>query len=157
MARLTWRRLAVVALGLGIVSWGVNLLISRSGSPLRISWSVAVALLLAAVATLGIGWEVRQYREGRRPGMSPFKAAKTAMFAQAAALTGAALIGLYGGYAAALAGDWGHLPRRTLIVTALLALLASVVLCAAGWVAERWCALDDGDDDYPGGTTPEAV
>jgi hypothetical protein len=89
--------------------------------------------------------------------MSPFKAAKTAMFAQAAALTGAALIGLYGGYAAALAGDWGHLPRRTLIVTALLALLASVVLCAAGWVAERWCALDDGDDDYPGGTTPEAV
>jgi hypothetical protein len=157
VARLTWRRLVVVALGLGVISAGLNFWISRSGSPLRISWSVSVALVIAALATLGIGWEVRQYREGKRPGLSPFKAAKTAVFAQAAALTGAALVGLYGGYAAALIGDWGHPPRRTLILTALLALLASVVLCAAGWVAEKWCSLDDGDDGYPGGTTPETA
>jgi polyferredoxin len=157
VSRLTWRRLVAVTLGLGIVSWGVNLLITRSGSPLRLSWSVSVALVIAAMGTLGIGWEVRQYREGKRPGLSPFKAAKTAVFAQAAALTGAALVGLYGGYAAALVGDWGHLPRRGLILTAILASASAALLGAAGWVAERWCALDDGDDDYPGGTTPEAA
>jgi hypothetical protein len=157
VSRLTWWRLVAVALGLGVASWLVNYLVDRSGSPYPIPWLVSVVLMLAALATLGFGWEVKQYREGKRPGLSPFMAARTAMFAQAAALTGAALVGLYGGYAVALVGDWGHPPRRALVLTALLAALAAALLCAAGWVAERWCALDGGDDDYPGGTTPEAA
>lgn len=157
MARLTWWRIIVVALGLGVASWAVNLYIAKTGSPLPIPWPVSVALLVAAVAVLGFGWEVKQYRGGNRPGLSPFAAARTAMFAQASALTGAALVGVYGGYAVVLCGDWEYTSRRSLVVTALLAAAASVLLCASGWVAERWCALDDDDDEPPGGASPEAV
>lgn len=158
MARLTWRRIAAVAFGLGVVSWAVNLCVARTGSPIVVSWIVSIPLLISAVAALGFGWEVKQYREGNRPGLSPFTAAKTAMFAQASALTGAALAGVYAGYAVALAGDWQYAYRRNLILTALLDVLASALLCAAGWVAERWCAIDGGDDDdYTGGRSAEAV
>jgi hypothetical protein len=147
MARLTWRRVGAVILGLGILSWGVNLLIARQGSPLPIPWTVPLSLAIAAGATLWLGWEVRQYREGKRPGLSAFQAARTAVFALAAALTGAALVGVYGGYIVALVADWGHPPRRALVGPAVFATLASGLLLAAGWIAERWCAIDDDDDD----------
>ncbi|MBN2176448.1 MAG: DUF3180 domain-containing protein [Demequinaceae bacterium] len=147
MARLTWRRIGAVMLGLGILSWGVNLLISEKGSPLPVPWTVPLSLMIAAGAALWLGWEVRQYRSGKRPGLSPFQAVRTALFAQAAALTGAALMGVYGGYAMALAGYWSHPPRRAFIEAAILATIASGLLLAAGWIAERWCAIDDDDDD----------
>jgi uncharacterized YccA/Bax inhibitor family protein len=78
------------------------------------------------------------------------------MFSQAAALTGAALVGVYGGYILALLADWGHPPRRTLIVTAIFATVAAGLLLAAGWIAERWCATSGDDKDFPG-TSPETA
>lgn len=157
MARLTWQRISAVAVGLGFLSWGVNVLVLDAGwSPLPVPWTVPVVVLAAAVATLYLGWTVRQFRAGKRPGLDPFRAAKTAMFAQAAALTGAALIGVYGGCAAALAAEWGHSPRRHLAIVALIAAAASGVLLAAGWIAERWCSTSGGDGDAPG-SSPEAA
>jgi hypothetical protein len=77
------------------------------------------------------------------------------MFAQAAALTGAALAGVYGGCAVALASDWDHPPRRALAIMALVSVAASVVLLAAGWIAERWCATSGGDRRDPPRSSPE--
>ncbi|MCJ7827337.1 MAG: DUF3180 domain-containing protein [Demequinaceae bacterium] len=156
MARLTWRRVGSVVLGLGFFSWGMNVLITGTGSPMPVPWPVPIALTIAAGAALWLGWEVRQYRAGKRPDLSALQAARTAMFAQAAALTGAALVGVYGGYIVALAADWGHPPRRSFIVAAVFAMVASGFLLAAGWVAERWCAIDDDDDDFSG-ASPEAA
>ncbi len=156
MARLTWRRVGAVILGLGFLSWAVNTLVVGTRSPVPIPWTVSVALVVVSGVALWLGWAVRQFRAGRRPGLDPLRAARTAMFSQAAALTGAALVGVYGGYIAALAADWGHPPRRSLIVTAILATVASGLLLSAGWIAERWCATSGDDEDYSG-ASPEAA
>src|SRR5690606_16372036 len=97
---------------------------------------------------LRLGWMVRQYRRGRRPSLDALQAARTAMYAQAAAYIGAVLAGAYGGYALVLLADWAHEPRRGPALAAVAAVLAAVGLCAAGWVAERWC--DAGSDDDEG-------
>lgn len=157
MGRLTWQRICAVAVGLGFLSWGVNVLVVGAGwSPLPVPWTVPVVLVVAAGSALYLGWTVRQFRAGKRPGLDPLRAAGTAMFAQAAALTGAALIGVYGGCAAALASEWEHPPRRHLVFVALVAVAASGVLLAAGWIAERWCATSGDDGDAPG-SSPEAA
>jgi hypothetical protein len=146
MGRLTWPRVIAVAVGIGLFSWGVNVLVVRAGgSPLPVPWTVPVLLVMVAGVALVLGWTVRQFQAGKRPSLDPFRAARTAMFAQAAALTGAALIGVYGGCAAAIVAQWGHPPRRHLAIVALVAVAASAVLLAAGWIAERWCATSGGE------------
>ena len=157
MGRLTWPRVVAVIVGLGFLSWAMNTLVTGRGwSPVPVPWTVPVMLCCVAAVALWLAWAVRQYKAGKRPGLDGLRAARTAMFAQAAALTGAALVGVYGGYAAALVGDWGHPPRRQLIVAALVAVAASGVLLAAGWIAERWCSTSGGGDDRPG-ASPEAA
>lgn len=157
MARLTWRRVAAVIVGLGFLSWAINIFVADSSSPLPVPWPVPIALVASAGVALWLGWAVRQYRAGKRPSLDPLRAAKTAMFSQAAALTGAALVGVYGGYVVSLAADWGHPPRRTLILTALCATVAAGLLLAAGWIAERWCATSGDDDDKYPRASPEAA
>jgi hypothetical protein len=154
---LTWRRVGAVIVGLGFLSWAVNVLVAGTGSLLPVPWLVPIALIVVAGAALWLGWAVHQYRAGKRPGLDPLRAAQTAMFSQAAALTGAALVGVYGGYIIALAADWGHPPRRALVVAAILATVAAGILLAAGWTAERWCATSDDDDEHFPGASPEAA
>jgi hypothetical protein len=117
-----------------------------------------VPLLLggAAALALRLGWRVKQFREGKRPGLDPIQAARAAMFGQASAYAGAALAGAYLGYALALLPDWAHEPRREVIISALIAVAAAVVLCTAGWLAERWCATDGGDATPPGASASAA-
>lgn len=154
MARLTWQRVVALAVIVALASWSVNMALGRSGSsPAPMPWSVPVVLATSAAAVLWLGWTVRQYRSGKRPALDPLQAARTAMFSQAAAYAGAALVGAYAGYVLALLGDWGHEPRRAVIIVGALAALASAGLCAAGWIAERWCATDDGDAEPPPSST----
>lgn len=149
MARLTWQRLVSVALTLAGFSLLVNILVLRGGwTPIPVPWSVPIILVLTAVTVAWFGWRVRQYVGGKGPRVDLFVAARTALIAQASALTGAALVGVYGAYAAALAPDWGHPPRRALIVAGLVAVVAAGILLVAGLVAERWC-LSSGKGDGP--------
>ena len=152
MAQLTWRRVGLVAIVIAALAWTVVGIMNRTGaSPVPVPWTVPPLLVVASVVALRLGWRVRQYRDGKRPNLDPLEAARAAMFAQASAYSGAALSGAYFGYVIALLPDWSHEPRREIIITAFVALAAALVLCAAGWVAERWCAADDGE-----GKSPEA-
>jgi hypothetical protein len=148
VARLTWRRVTFVAAAVSVIGWLVATQILRSGSsPAPVPWTVPPVLLAAGALALRLGWRVKQFVDGKRPSLDPLQAARTAMFAQASAYTGAALAGAYLGYAVALLPDWSHPPRREVIIAALIAMAAATLLCAAGWLAEHWCAA--GGDDKP--------
>lgn len=157
MFRLTWLAvLAVAAVGaLGGV--GAALWLDRSGrTPPVMPWTVPAVLLIAAAVALRLGWLVRLYRLGKRPSLDALQAARTAMYAQAAAYIGAVLAGGYGGYALVLTADWGHEPRRDTALAAGVAALVAVGLCAAGWIAERWCDAGPDDEGRGGGVRPSA-
>lgn len=157
MARLTWRRLTFTAAITAILGWCGIALVTRAGaSPAAIPWTVPPLLVAAAVLALWLGWRVKQFRDGKRPDLDPLQAARAAMFAQASAYGGAALMGVYLGYALGLLRDWSHEPRREVIISAVIALVASIVLCAAGWIAERWCATDGGESTPSDGSASAA-
>lgn len=146
VARLTWRRVTFVSAAVAVIGWLVAMLMLRSGSsPAPVPWTVPPVLVAAGVLALRLGWRVKQFVDGKRPGLDPLQAARTAMFAQACAYSGAALAGAYLGYAVALLPDWSHQPRRDVIIAALIAAAGAAVLCATGWLAERWCSADGGD------------
>jgi hypothetical protein len=150
MTPLTWQRLALAAGVSGAATWLVSqLVVGRGATPVPVPWTVTAVSLVAAAASLGSAWEVREFVHGKRPGLPALKAARIAVLAQASAFTGALVAGACGGYAVTLALDWGHAPRREVAIGALIAALGGVVLMVAGWIAERWCRVDppSGDDD----------
>src|SRR5690606_11470201 len=100
---------------------------------------------------LGMGWNVRQYRAGKRPGLDPLVAARTVVLATASAYTGSLLAGWYGAHVVLVLGDLAIEGRRAVAVSGGFALLAAVALVVAGLVVERWCEIRaDEDDDDPG-------
>jgi hypothetical protein len=158
VARLTWRRVILVASAVSVVAWLVAMQTLRSGSsPAPVPWTVPPVLLAAGALALRLGWRVKQFVDGKRPGLDPLQAARTAMFAQACAYCGAGLAGAYVGYAIALLPDWSHQPRREVIIAAGIAAAAAALLCAAGWLAERWCTADGGDKPRRGAGTTAGI
>ena len=158
MTPLTWQRLALLVAGATLVMWGLARLMQAQGlTPTRVPWTAVAISVAAGVLALWWAWSVREYVRGDKPSLSPLKAARIVVFAQAAAYAGALLLGAYGGYALALLGDWGHLPRREVAVSALVAALGGAVLMVAGWIAEKWCRIDRSDGDNDGSRDAEPV
>lgn len=151
MQYLTWRRLTAVGLASAVLAWLVTAALDRSGAtPMSVPWTFDAVCVAAGVATLVFGWQVRQYREGNRPSLDGLRAARTAVLAQATAYVGVIIAGASAGYALGLMGDWGHEPRREVIISALIAAVAALLMMVAGIVAERWCRHGrDSDDDPP--------
>ena len=140
MKKVSLALLTAITAVVGVVSWIVDaMLIGGGASPFPVPWSVAVVLIVAASAVVSFGWRVREYQQGRAAHLDPFTATRTVMLAHAAAYTGAVLLGVYGAHALALIGDWGHAPRREVIVASILAAVGSAVLAGAGLVVQRWC------------------
>lgn len=118
--------------------------------------SGAVVLLIGSVV-LALGWAVRQYQRGRRPGLDPLLAARTVVLATASAYTGALLTGWYAGHVLVVLGDLAIEARREVAVSAALAALCTVGLGVAGVVVERWCEIPPRDPDDgrgPGASAP---
>lgn len=134
--------LAVGALG----GWLVELLLTQNARPLLTPPIVFSAILIVvAVGVVLIAVPVRRVARGR-PGarIDPFLAARVAVFAQAAALTAAVLLG-------ATAAVLGYLLTRPVIGEGLLwpsilAVVAAAVLLAAALIAEEMCRIPPGED-----------
>lgn len=158
MTQLTWRRIVLIVAITGAAGWiASRFALSRGSTPLRVPWSVTVVCLILAAVALAFAWSVRQYKQGKRPGLSGIRAARTVALAQASAYAGAVIAGVYGGYALALADMWGHGPRRETAISALIAVAGGLLLLAAGVVSEHWCKTDRRDDDpTDGGSTAAA-
>lgn len=148
MEYLTWRRLTTVGLASAALAWVLTLLMEGGGAtPMAVPWSFHAVCVVAGAATLTFAWQVRQYLHGKRPGLDGLRAARTAVLAQATAYVGVVITGASAGYALGLIGDWGHAPRREVIISALLAAAAALIMMVAGVIAERWCRHGGGSDD----------
>lgn len=140
MQHLTWQRLALVGLIALSLAWAVTRFAANDGyTPLPVPWSVTLVSLAGAVLALLFAWPVRQYLRGKQPGLSALRAARAAVYAQAAAYAGAVLIGGFGGYALGVAMEWSHAPRREVAISALIAAAGGLALVVCGAIAEHWC------------------
>lgn len=156
MHHLTWGSVLTVFGVSGVLAWVLAPLAdSRGVSPVHVPLTAPLACLVLGAIALWLAHAVKQYLAGKRPQLDPLKAARTVVFAQASAYTGAVLGGAFMGYAIALAANWGHEPRREAAIAAGIAALGAIVLLVCGWVAERWCRIDppEADGAAPAGGT----
>jgi hypothetical protein len=139
-----WSLLAMVALVVGVVSWVGWRFWLASGHLLGgASWVSAVLLVVMAALVIGAGLPVRRFLRGRatKP-LSPIRAARTLVLAQAAALTGSAVLGWYAAQVAHAVAEI-DLPGYRSVLWRLLALcVGAVVLAVAGMVTQAWCRVD---------------
>lgn len=150
MRRTPWPRLVLVAVATAAASAALlRIAESRGGTLLPVPALAWVVVLVIAGVVGVLGWNVRQYTRGKRPGLDMILAARTVVLAKAAGYTGALLTGWYAAHVLVTIGDLDT--RRDVAVSAAVAALAAVVLAVVGQVAERWCEVPPPDDDDKGG------
>lgn len=153
-----WRSLAlasVLGLVVGLGVWGFY----RHGGGLTPgpSWLIVALVLVIAVLIVIVVWPVRARMNGRTSeGFSALRAARALQLAQAGALTGAAAAGWFLGQGIVILRDIGlHVMRGHLSVTGA-ALVASLILLAAGLWGQAQCRLPDDEDTDVSGTRSSA-
>ena len=101
-----------------------------------------------AVLVVSAGLPVRRFLRGeaRKP-LSPIRAARTLVLAQAAALTGAAVLGWYAAQAVHALVDIDLGDYRGLFWRLLTLCVAALLLTVAGMVTQRMCRVDPPDRD----------
>jgi len=151
MKRTPWTRLLVVAVvAAGLTAVLIMVVESRGGTLTPVpplAWGVMV--VIAAIVGV-LGWNVRQYTRGKRPGMDMLLAARTVVLATAAAYTGALLTGWYAAQVLVTLSDLEIASRREVAVSAGVAVVVAVLLAVVGLVVERWCEVPPPDDDEGG-------
>ena len=150
---LRWSQLLAIALVVGLVSWvGWRFYLDAGHLLGPASWVSAVMIVAMAVLVVAAGLPVRRFLRGEaRKTLSPIRAARTLVLAQAAALTGSAVLGWYAAQVAHALADV-DLPGYRALLWRLLALsVASLVLAGAGMLTQRMCRVDPpGDRDQRG-------
>jgi hypothetical protein len=147
---LRWSQLAGICVVVGLLSWlGWRLYLNGGHLLGPASWVSAVMLVAMAVLVIGAGLPVRRFLRGeaRKP-LSPIRAARTLVLAQAAALTGSGVLGWYAAQVAHTLGDLDLPGYRELLWRLLALCVASLVLTTAGMLTQRMCRVDPpGDRD----------
>lgn len=153
MRRTPVSRLVLVALVATVVAFlTLRMVESRGGTLLPVPLLSSLVLVAIGAVVLGLGWRVRQYTQGRRPGLDPLLAARTVVLATASAYTGALLTGWYAAHVLVTLGDLAIQARRDLAVSAGAAVVCTVGLVVVGLLVERWCEVRRDDDGAgPGG------
>ena len=150
--------LLVAGVGVAVGYLGAELWDEFTGAPPGVPWSAPALLAGLAVAFAVAAHTLRprlERREGHPP-MDPFKAARTAVLALAGSRAGAAMVGVYLGYAVFLLIDLANpFRRRTLLATLLAALAAAAMTAAALWL-ERVCRVKPPDAEHGGAGTAAA-
>lgn len=138
-----------VALVVGTLSWlGWRLYLNAGNLLPPASWVSTVLLALMAVLVFSAGLPVRRFLRGEatKP-LSPIRAARTLVLAQAAALTGAGVFGYYAAQVFLVLPE-RDIPSNLTLLWRLLALCAgALLLSGAGLAAQRMCRIDKGGRD----------
>ena len=145
---LRWSQLGAIAVVVGVLSWlGWRLYLNTGALLGPASWVSAVVLVAMAVLVIGAGLPVRRFLRGesRKP-LSPIRAARTLVLAQAAALTGSAVLGWYAAQVAHALADVDLAGYRSLLWRLLALCAASLVLATAGMLTQRMCRVDPPSD-----------
>ena len=146
---LRWGQLAGIVLVVGLLSWlGWRVYLDRGHLLGQVSWVSSVLLLAMAALVISAGLPVRRFLRGEaRKTLNPVRAARTLVLAQAAALTGAGLLGWYAAQAALAVADL-TLPGYRSVLGDLVAVgLSAAVLMVAGMVTQRMCRVDPPRDE----------
>jgi hypothetical protein len=112
-----------------------------------LTWISSILLVVMGALVIGAGLPVRRFLRGEatKP-LSPIRAARTLVLAQAAALTGAGVLGWYAAQAALAVADL-DLPGYRRMLWQLLALCAgAAVLAASGMATQRMCRVEPPED-----------
>ena len=148
---------AIVGFGVGFL--GARFWDIQTGAPPAVPWAAPFTLLVLAAGFAIAAWTLRpriERRPGHRP-LDPFLAARTAVLALAGSRAGAAVAGVYLGYAAFLLLDLVNDYRRRMVLIAVVAAVAGAALAAAALWLERICRIKAGDEDDPNGPTATAA
>lgn len=131
----------------GLVALLTRRLMQSGTFPPRVPMAAVILIAILGIVVLWFGWAVRGYLRGRKADLNAIRAARTLALAQAAALTGAALMGLYAGQALGLAPDWDLKAAQRLLRGYALGLGASAWLLLAGLLAQSWCRIPPRERD----------
>ena len=125
---------------------------SSGGSPLPVPWSALAGMVAIAAGVVIVAWPVRRWNHGDRSRrLDPLRAARAAVLAKAASLSGAILVGWFAGQGAAALGDLTIEPRRGRFVLAMVAVLVATLVLVAGLVGQRWCRRPPDEDEQQRG------
>jgi uncharacterized protein DUF3180 len=145
-----WPSLLAFFVVAAAISWGVLRVAETRGSTLPpLPWAAPVGLGAIAVAVLSSTVALRRRMSGR-PGTKPahpIGIARMAVLGKTSCHVGAVLGGGYAGYLLLLLPDLSLTARRDRALIAGLAVLASLVLTAAGLLLERACRVPPTDDE----------
>lgn len=135
---------AIVVTALG---WaGLRLWTRSGGTYVPLPWTAVAGTAALALVVLALGTPVRRWVSGRRDrALDPLVAARTVVLAKAAAYGGAVLVGWYAAQALVILPDVVG-ARRTRLVLATLAAVASLGVSVAGFVVQRWCRVPPDDE-----------
>jgi Protein of unknown function (DUF3180) len=135
--------LAVVAVVFAALGWVLLRLIYERLPPLP--WTGVPALLLAAAAETWIGRDLRARIAGRRAGKpaDPLFVSRMVALAKASSLVGAVVAGLAAGFVIYLSGQLTASVPREDAVTAVVTVVAAVVLACAAIFLENSCRVPD--------------
>jgi hypothetical protein len=141
--------LVLAALGMTVVAWLLLRWIMSGGNAVPDpGWVGAAAMLFLAGGLLAAGLQVRRVRDGApNPAITPLRAARTLVLAQAGALTGAVLVGWYLANALVLLPDADVESQRGRIWPFAIHALVALLLSGAGMLVQHWCRLRPRDDE----------
>jgi len=108
----------------------------------------AVLLLFMAFGIYFAGLPVRRFQRGEssKP-LSPLRATRTLVLAQAAALTGALVVGWYAAQALVLLPNLDVASVRGDGLRVLALILTGLALCVAGLLVQAMCRIDGGEHE----------
>jgi hypothetical protein len=146
---LRWSQLAGIVLVVGLLSWlGWRVYLDRGHLLGQVSWVSSVLLLAMAALVIAAGLPVRRFLRGEaRKSLNPVRAARTLVLAQAAALTGAGLLGWYAAQAALAVADLTLPGYRTVLGELVAVGLSAAMLMVAGMLTQRMCRVDPPRDE----------
>ncbi len=141
-------QLVAVAVLVGGLGWvGLKVYLNRGNLLPYVSWVSAVTVVLAAALVLAAGLPVRTFLRGQATRtLSPIRAARTLVLAQAAAITGAGVTGWYVAVLALVVPDLELASAQSLLWPAVAAAVGGAVLATVGLVVQRMCRIDPPDD-----------
>lgn len=110
-------------------------------------WVALVVMVFLGGGLLVAGWQVKKVRDGTdEAAVSPLRAARTLVLGQAAALTGAVLVGWYVASILVVAPNADVESQRNRLLLFIAHAVVTALLATAGMLVQRFCRLDDTDD-----------
>jgi hypothetical protein len=144
--------LVIAALTAAVLGWlGLRWWVDSGHAMPQLSWVGVAAILVLAGGLLAAGWPVKKLRDGvAEHVVSPLRAARVLVLAQAGALTGAVLFGWYAAGVLVLLPDVDVASIRSDVWMLVAHAGSAAVLSAAGLVVQSWCRIVPPDEDETG-------